>query len=126
MMAAAVWGAGGPQLAGRISGKQGVRNARQWTIEVRNSGSDAALGARIGAVRFTQTSAGGGASCTPAIRHPRFPVELGDIPAGGTATASLTIDFRGCANRAQFTVEMDFSDSSGAVRGTLRRSNDYR
>jgi hypothetical protein len=127
MAVAAAWAAEPVQLDGRIVGKQGVRNARQWTIEVRNSGSDAVRGARIGAVHFTQTSMGGGEACAPAIRTPAaFPLALGDIPAGGTARASLTIDFTGCANQAQFTVEMHFSGNGGAARGTLRRSNDYR
>ena len=127
MAAAAAWAAEPVQLAGRIVSKEGVQNARQWTIEVRNGGSERVREARIGGVHFTQTSGGGGEACAPTIRKPAaFPLGLGDIPAGGTARASLTIDFTGCANQAQFTVEMRFSGNGGMARGTLRRSNDYR
>ena len=127
MAAGAAWAAAPEQLAGRIVGKQGVRNARQWTIEVRNSGAEAVPGARLAGVHFRQTSEGGGAACRPVVREPAaFPLVLGDLAAGGSAQAVLTIDFTGCANRAQFTVEMRFSDSGGAARGTRRRSNDYR
>ena len=121
------WAVGPSQLGGRIVGKQGVQGARVWTIEVKNGGPELARGVRVGSVRFTQTSLGGGAACTPRVTSPvSLPLVLGDMAAGEGRMGNVTVDFNGCANQAQFTVEMEFSDTSGAIRGTLKRSNDYR
>ncbi len=126
LLAGAAASAGGIQLHGRIVGKAGDERNRRWQLRIGSDSAGTVSGVEITAVRFRQTSAGGGAACTPAVTAPTsFPLALGKIPAGGTVDATLIIDFGGCDNRAQFTVEVEFSGDGGAA-GIIQRRNDYR
>ena len=114
---------GPPQLHGRIVSKEGVQNARVWTFEVRNGGTTAVSGAQIDGLRLMPDAP---QACTPVVKEPAgFPLPLGDLAAGATAQAKVTIDFSGCANTAKFRVHVRLAGSGGAW-GAIRRSNNYR
>ena len=114
-------------LFGTIAGKSGTRAARQWTIQVGNSGTGAAAAAQIAGIRFTQTALGGGGACTPVVTSPApFPLTLGNILAGASAQGTITINFTGCANAAEFTVLVQLSANGGSSTGSILRNDEER
>lgn len=126
---AAYWGIVDPtQLPGyglnfTISNKIGAQNARVWTVTATNPSAAPAYTTKISGFTLTQTS---GAACTPVITPPAsFPISLGDIAASGSANASFTIDFTGCAALARFTLNMPWS-SAVYNTGTLVSGNQFR
>jgi hypothetical protein len=117
---------GNASLFGWIALKQGTMSARVWTIGVGNSGSGVAAATQITSVSFLQTSVGHGAACTPAVTAPALPTSLGNIAAGGTTTANVTVNFTGCDRAASFTVVIQMAANSGAATATLRRNDEFR
>jgi hypothetical protein len=118
-------GAAGAQesaaLHARIAGKDGTENARRWTLAIRNEGSAAVSGVEIAAFRLTPS--GGDTACAPTVRTPAsFPLSVGSIAAGGSAAASITIDFTGCSNQTRFSVEMTYGVRGGRQESLQRRS----
>jgi hypothetical protein len=109
-------------LTGSIASKAGAQNARLWTISVNNNGTGTAASSQIDGFALTQTY---GASCTPVIES-SFPVSVGDIPAGGSASGGIMIDFTGCPATARFTLNGLFSANGGSTTGVIARNNDYR
>jgi len=80
----------------------GTRDTRTITLTANNPSSGTAYATQIAGLTFTQQSK---PSCTPKIiSGGNFPVVLGDIPAGGTATASFTISMVGCNPNAQWLI----------------------
>jgi PEP-CTERM motif len=77
-------------LIGFLESETGTPNDVMWTIGVTNTGTTAAMNAKIDSAILTQTA---GAACTPVVT---LPGALGIIAAGATAFASLTINFTGC------------------------------
>ncbi|MBV9406651.1 MAG: endo-1,4-beta-xylanase [Acidobacteriaceae bacterium] len=114
----------GSALAGDIASKSGPQNARVWTIAMNNPGPGTAFATQIDGFTLTQTS---GAACTPVVTPPSsYPIVLGDVTSGGSATAAFTIDFTGCPSLARFAVNMPFSSTGGANTGSLTRNNEFR
>jgi len=112
-----------PELSALISGKSGPQNARVWTLTLANKYCPAE-NAQIDGLTLTQTY---GAACTPVITSPAaFPLSLGNIPASGTASGAVTLDFSGCANSARFSVTIAFSANNGAVTGSKTLNNQFR
>jgi hypothetical protein len=124
LLALAAAYAQGPGLQGRIMGREGPRNARRWTFEIRNGGPKAVSGVTLAGIQFAQTGTIGGAPCTPAVKS-SLPVKVGTLAAGGSALASVTVDFSGCSNTAKFNVQVNLAGSGGAS-GTIQRGNEYR
>jgi endo-1,4-beta-xylanase len=125
----AYWGIVDPtQLPGfgltfSLSAKTGAQNARVWTITATDGTVGTAYATQITGLTLTQTS---GAACTPVITPPSsFPVLLGDIPAGDSASANFTINFTGCAALARFTVSVPWSSATYDT-GTYVSGNQYR
>jgi endo-1,4-beta-xylanase len=125
----AYWGIIDPtQLPGygmtfALTGKTGAQNARVWTLTATNGTVGPAYATQITNFTLTQTS---GAACTPVITPPSsFPISLGDIPAGGSASASFTINFTGCATLARFTMSAPWSLATYDT-GTYVVGNQYR
>jgi Bacterial Ig-like domain (group 3)/FG-GAP-like repeat/Domain of unknown function DUF11/FG-GAP repeat len=112
-------------LSGAITSKQGPANARVWTFSVTYTGAGTALAAQISGVTFTQTGSGGGQPCTPVIAT-LFPVQVGNIAAGGSAQGNITVDFSACANAAQFSVGVRLAANNGAITGSISRNHEYR
>ncbi|MBV9227582.1 MAG: endo-1,4-beta-xylanase, partial [Acidobacteriaceae bacterium] len=125
----AYWGIVDPtQLPGyglsfSVTSKTGPRNARVWTITANNPSQGTAYTAQINGFTLTPVA---GASCTPVLSPVQFPVVLGDIAGGQTASTAFTIDFTGCPNLARFTLSMPWSSANGAYIGTLVSGNQFR
>ncbi|MBV8706518.1 MAG: endo-1,4-beta-xylanase, partial [Acidobacteriaceae bacterium] len=125
----AYWGIVDPtQLPGyglsfSVTSKTGPPNARVWTITANNPSQGTAYTAQITGFTLTQVA---GASCTPVVSPVHFPVVLGDIASGQTASTEFTIDFTGCPNLARFTLSMPWSSANGAYIGTLVSGNQFR
>ncbi len=125
----AYWGIVDPtQLPGfgmtfLVSNKTGAQNARVWTLTATNGTVGTAYATQITGFTLTQTS---GAACTPVINPPSsYPVSLGDIPAGGSASVNFTIDFTGCANLARFKMSAPWSSATYDT-GTYVLGNQFR
>jgi len=83
-----------------------------------------AYNTRINGFTLTQVA---GAACTPVITPPSsYPVMLGDIASGNSASASFTIDFTGCPALARFTLNMPWSSANGADTGRFSLGNQFR
>ncbi len=114
----------GNALTGSIASKSGTQTGRTWTIALSNPGPGTAYGAQITGFTLTQTA---GAACTPVITGPStFPVVLGDIASGASATTSFVINFAGCANTARFSLNVPYNSTGGANTGSIVRSNEFR
>ncbi len=118
-------------LTGSIASKSGAQNDRAWNISVDNNGTGTATASQIDQFTLTQTY---GAACTPVIESP-FPVSMGDIPAGGSASGSIMIDFAGCPATARFSLDALFSanfrlggntTAGGSTTGVLVLNNQFR
>jgi endo-1,4-beta-xylanase len=120
----------GAALSGSITAKAGAQNARVWTLAFSNAGPGTAHGVRLAGLSLRQT---GGAACTPVVRT-AFPVPLGDIAAGASASTGVSIDFTGCPALATFAVDAPFHAANGwhgdPAKGspalTLSRTNQFR
>ncbi len=120
----------GINLTGSIASKAGTAQARIWTLAFTNAGPGTAYGARLAGLTLRQT---GGAACTPIVKT-GFPVLLGDIAAGTSASTSVTIDFGGCTALAAFAVDAPFNAANGwhgdPAKGspalTISRTNQFR
>ena len=110
-------------ISGTIASKSGPSNARVWSLSVSNAGTTPAYEVTLGVFTLTQTS---GAACSPVIATPKaFPIMLGMLPAGGTATGSVTIDFTGCPALARFTLNVPIT-TTGQIVNTLTRTNQFQ
>ena len=120
----------GASLTGSIATKTGTPDARVWTLTFSNPGRGTAYGVRLAGFTLRQTS---GAACTPVIKT-ALPIALGDIAAGSSASANVSIDFSGCPALAAFAVDAPFNAASGwhgdPAKGspalTISRSNQFR
>jgi hypothetical protein len=108
-------------LAGNITAKSGPQNARTWTLALLNNGPGVAKGVTIPDFTLTQAF---GAACTPIIGN-AFPLAVGDLAPLQTGTATVTIDFTGCAASARFTARFTYSANGGAVSGFVVRYNQF-
>ena len=122
----AYWGIVDPtQLPGygltfSVTSKTGPRSARVWTVTANNPSSGIAYTVRING--FTFKPLGGSDGCNPAVIPPSaFPVLLGNIAAGSSASVSFTINFTGCEEDTPFVLELPWSAANGADAHTLVR-----
>ncbi len=111
----AYWGIVDPkQLPGfglsfKLTSRTGPQNARVFTIMATNPSSGTAFTTQINSFSLVQVR---GKPCTPAVTAPSsFPVSLGDIPAAGSATASVTVDFSSCSDEARFKISAPWSSA---------------
>ncbi len=111
----AYWGIVDPkQLPGyglrfSISGDSENRDARVVTLTATNGDVGPAYATQISGVSLRQIF---GRPCSPVVTPPSaFPVLLGDIAAGGTASAIFTINFASCGRSARFILKAPWSSS---------------
>jgi rhamnogalacturonan endolyase len=108
------------QLAGEIVATSGAEGANVWTLKITNTGGGAANDVRLDGFTFTQVA---GPAVAPAItnRDPNvFPVPIASsIPAGGSATVDVMIDFKGPPGASQFDATIPFSANGGRARGVI-------
>ena len=112
----AYWGIVDPkQLPGyglkfSMSGKVGAKDTRTVTLTATNGEVGPAYTTQISGLTLHQIF---GRRCSPVVTPPTaFPVLLGDIATGGTASASFTVDFSGCDSSALFTVSAPWSSAT--------------
>lgn len=98
----------GLQLA--VTGRSGDRSARVWTVTATNGSVGPAYATQITSFTLRQIR---GRRCSPVVTPPggSYPVLLGDIATGGTATAAFTINFSGCSPEASFEAVAPWSSS---------------
>jgi endo-1,4-beta-xylanase len=96
----AYWGIVDPtQLPGygmtlALTGQAGSPQSQTWTITATNPGEGTAYNAQISSLSLIQV---GGRPCRATVTAPsKYPVVLGDVGGGGTASASFTVQFHGC------------------------------
>ncbi|MFI4885828.1 MAG: endo-1,4-beta-xylanase [Steroidobacterales bacterium] len=96
----AYWGIVDPtQLPGygmtlALTGHSGSPQSETWTITATNPGEGTAYHTQINGVYLWQVS---GRACRATVTPPsKYPVALGDIGGGGTASASFTVQFQNC------------------------------
>jgi endo-1,4-beta-xylanase len=112
----------------RISSKTGPLKSRTWTVTARNDGPGTAYTVQINSLTLQQLfdrddfeKHGDKDDCTPVVTPPSaFPISLGDIAEGSSASVSFTIGFKGCRFPAAFSVTMPWSSANGAHTGQLR------
>ena len=108
-------------LSGSIINKTGSQNSRSWTVRISNSNAYAVNNVSLYSFSLTQTS---GTACSPVVTLPAaFPYVMGNISAGGNRTATVTINFTGCANSTRFTANFSFAGNSGANWGSESINN---
>jgi endo-1,4-beta-xylanase len=112
----AYWGIVDPtQLPGyglrfSLSSVSGPRDQRVWTIKATNGDAGPAYATLINSFTLRQIF---GLPCNPVVTAPgSYPISLGDIPAGGSASAAFTIDFGKCGPLARFTLSMPWSSAT--------------
>jgi rhamnogalacturonan endolyase len=109
-------------LSATIAARDERADPRLWSIAVSNSGAAPAFGVTVGSLQFAQLT---GAACTPSVLAPTaFPTMLGTIPAGGQATAEVTLDFSVCPSSGRFTVTAPIS-TTGQTVATMAATVNY-
>ena len=113
-----------PVLTAAVAAKADgtVAGQRVWTIRLSDTGAGAALGSQITGVTLTQVA---GKPCSPtASVVSAFPVTIGYIAAGASATGAATLSFGGCADSTmRFMAKVNFSANSGAYTGSTTINN---
>jgi len=89
--------------------KSGLANNRIWPVTLTNSGKQAAEAAGINGLTLIQTF---GNPCTPAVKT-LFPLALGTLSGGGSATGNVNIDFSACQPAARFSVNVTYGAANG-------------
>ncbi len=111
----AYWGIVDPaQLPGYgmtfvITSAATTQDQRILTVTATNGNVGPAYATELNGINFTQMTE---PACTPQVVAPTsFPVMLGDIGTGGTASASFTVSIVGCNPNAEFTVSVPWSSA---------------
>ncbi len=106
----------GAGLSFALTSETGPHGARVWTITATNPSSTTAYNTQIDGFFLEQVW---GPRCRLTVNPSPFStVSLGDIPAGGTAHASFTINFDHCSDLARFSLVAPWS-SAKYETGTL-------
>jgi hypothetical protein len=109
-------------IAGSLLTTTGPDNARDWKIQIVNSGLSTATGANISSATFTQT---GGKACSVALVS-SLPLTVGDIAPGSSTTGDLILNFTGCDTTSKFSVKIGISANLGTVTNSIVRNNERK
>ncbi len=105
-----------------VATRTGPRDARIWKVTATNGKVGPAYSTQISAITLQQTS---GRRCTPVIVAPtKFPVLLGDIPASGSASTEVTLDFAHCDSDVHFRLSAPWSSATYET-GVLEAGADF-
>jgi endo-1,4-beta-xylanase len=105
-----------------VKSRMGPQDARVWMVTATNGDVGPAYSTQINGVTLEQTA---GKRCLPAIVSPtRFPVVLGDLPAGGSADTTITIDFASCDSHVHFRMKAPWSSATYET-GVLETGADF-
>lgn len=91
-----------------LTGESGPKHARVWTFTAKNGDAGPAYNTVLTGIRFEPLE---DRSCTPTVTSGSFPISLGDIATGGSASTQVTIDFSGCPRFTRFEVTVPWSSS---------------
>ncbi len=112
----AYWGIVNPtQLPGyglgfALTSKTGQKNAEVWTITATNGNVGPAYATQITGFQLRQIA---GPRCNPIVTPPSaYPVQLGDIAAGGSAGAAFIINFSSCRLPARFVLSVPWTSAT--------------
>ena len=108
-------------LSAAISVATGTTGSlRTWPVIFTNTG-----GATVNSVQLTGVTLSSSGTCKPTATTV-FPVSLGDIAAGKSATGSVSVDFSTCntpkLKALKFSVSIGYSANGGSAYGTLGMS----
>jgi hypothetical protein len=109
-----------PLLTVTLGGKSGTYASRIWTVQVADTQSPASK-LQISGITLTQA---GGPVCTPSIQT-AFPIALGDLGVGASASAPVMIDFSTCTPASRFTVNVTAHSNGGAYQRTTTIGNQF-
>jgi endo-1,4-beta-xylanase len=113
----------GHGLKFEVSSVTGTKDARVFTITATNGDVGPAYATQITGFSLEQIE---GRRCSPVVTPPSaLPVSLGDLATSGTASASFTVNFAGCDDRARFAIVAPWSSSTYHT-GTLRWPTEFR
>ena len=102
--------------------KAGTRDTRTFTITATNGVVGPAYATQITGFTLTQDS---GPPCTPTVTAPGpFPIVLGDIATGASASAAFTVSIVGCNPNAEFVLKVPWS-SAVYDTGTLVKETTF-
>ena len=102
-------------LSAAITGKSGtIIGSRTWDITLTNTG-----GATVSEAKLEGLSLSLNGRCQPTATT-SFPVNLGDIAAGSSATGQVSVNFAGCAKLAKFNVSVSYSANGGTSTGVTQ------
>ena len=88
----------------------GTGDTRTITITATNGNVGTAYATQITNLTLKQDS---GPLCTPTVTAPgSFPIVLGDIPVGGSASASFTVRITGCNPNSEWEVQAPWTSST--------------
>ena len=110
----------GLSFTGSVSA--GKSDTRTITLTATNPSSGTAYATQIIGFTLTQQS---GPACTPRIASPTgFPIVLGDIPAGGTASTAITLSLVGCNPNAKWQITAPWNANTYEL-GTFTMTTDF-
>jgi endo-1,4-beta-xylanase len=93
-----------------ISSQTGPKDKSVITVTAKNGDVGPAYATQISSLTLHQIF---GKRCEPTVTASgAYPILLGDIAAGGSASASFTIDFAGCDSLSTFVVSAPWSSST--------------
>jgi endo-1,4-beta-xylanase len=103
-----------------LSGQSGGPQSQTWTITATNPSEATAYDTEINGAFLFQVR---GAPCRAVLTPPsKYPVALGNVGAGGSASASFTVQFQRCRNDARFVLFAPWSANVYEM-GTLVEKN---
>jgi hypothetical protein len=108
-------------LSATIVSKTGLPASRDWKIQVSNGGLTAANSAQITSMTLNAT---GGTNCSPTIAPGTFPMALGNLAPGQSASGDVLINFAGCDSTSKFNVKITIGANAGATSTTIVRNNE--
>ena len=87
----------------------GSGKTQVWTLTATNGEVGPAYATQIDSFRLMQTR---GKQCSPVVTAPgSYPILLGNLPTGGSASAQFTIDFSSCNPSARWQLNMPWSSA---------------
>lgn len=106
-----------------LSGAHSSSRMQTWTVTAKNGNVGPAYTTEISSLMLRQVE---GKPCQPTITAAgSYPISLGDIPTGGTATTTFKADFSTCGPYARFVLKMPWSSATYHT-GTMIRFVEIR
>jgi endo-1,4-beta-xylanase len=105
----------------------GQSDTRTITLSATNGDVGTAYATQINGLKLTQVASQNKSAptCSPVVTAPSgFPINLGNLPASGTAAAAITVSFAGCNPNTQWNVSIPWSANTYET-GTFMITTDF-